>query len=207
MSEDLSHSPSQYLKNKLLIYIAVKSNLFQSTDRNKRRTLPDIHHINTVFSLESMFKYIIFVLILAQVFSSEKQASSIFEHPLSTKVFGLIDELLDQIHKMQALIIRIYAMADQIPVGLRPYFAGCFTEKLNTSRIEYSAKLKEAELTGIPQMKDQMKQATTLEEQINIMNTTDRIIKDISLNVIKPSLSFVTEVLDCMKGKSQVTIA
>jgi hypothetical protein len=154
-----------------------------------------------------MFKLIIFFLIVQQVFSIDEQVLSISEHPLFTKILGLIDQLLIQVRKMQTLIIRTYDMINEMPNDLRPFFAECFTATHNNSRIQYSLNLGEAEITRIPQIKDQLNQATTLEQQLNIMNITDRIVADITLNVIKPSLSFVTEILDCFKSKSQLTIA
>jgi hypothetical protein len=170
--------------------------------------LLDIYHILTVFFLlENMFKFIILLLIVQQVFSADDQVISISDHPLFTRLLGIIDQLLVQVRKMQTLINRTYDMVDRIPDDLRPYFAECFTATHNTSRIEYSLNLSEVEITRIPQMKDQLNQAKTLEEQLSIMNITERIVADITFNIFKPSLSFVTEILDCFKSKSQLTIA
>jgi hypothetical protein len=154
-----------------------------------------------------MLKYIILLLILPQVFSNNEQILSITEHPLFIKTFGLIDQLLIQVRTMQSLINRIQNMMDQIPYSLHPYFAECFTATHNASSIQYSSKLNEAEMILIPQIKDQLKQATTLEQQLDTMNMTDRIIMDISLNIVRPSLLFVNESLGCLKSKYQLTIA
>jgi hypothetical protein len=153
-----------------------------------------------------MFKLIIFFLIVQQVFSIDGQLMSISEHPLFTKMLGLIDQLLVQVRKIQTLITRAYNTMDIMPNDLRPFFAECFTATHNTSRVQYSLNLSEAEISRIPQMKDQLKQATTLEQQLYLINITNRIVEDISLNVVKPSLSFVAEILDCLKNKSQLTI-
>ncbi len=153
-----------------------------------------------------MFKLLILFLCVQQIFSINEPTASISANPLFTKILGLVDQLLLQVRKMQSLIIRTYNMIDRMPVNLRPFFVGCFTATHNATRIEYSFNLNEAEMIRIPKIKDQLKQATTLEQQLSIMNVTDRIMADISLNVVKPSLSFVTEILDCLKSKSQFTL-
>jgi len=153
-----------------------------------------------------MFKFIILFLIVQPAFSTDEQVISIAEHPLFTKILGLIDELLAQVRKMQALIIRTYDLFDRIPNDLKPVFAECFTETHNASRIQYFLKLNEAEVTRIPQIKDQLNQAETLEQQLNVINITDKIVADITFNVVKPSFLFVTEILDCFKSKTQLTI-
>jgi hypothetical protein len=152
-----------------------------------------------------MLKCIILLLIIPQIFSNDDQVLSIADHPLFTKIFGLIDQLLIQVRKMQTLINRIHNIMDQMPANLRPYFKECFTVTHNTTSIQYSAELQEAEIIRIPQIRDQLKQATTLVQQLNAMNTTGRIITDVTLNVIKPSLAFVNEILDCFKAKYQLT--
>lgn len=153
-----------------------------------------------------MFKFIIFLLVISQVFSDEEPTVSLFNHPLLTKIFGLIDQLMVQVRNMQSLITRASKMIDRIPDDLHSSFATCFTDAWNASRIEYSAKLNEAETIHLPKIKHQLKQAANLEEQLNIMNTTDQIITDITSNVIKPSLSIVTEILNCLKNKTQLTL-
>lgn len=153
-----------------------------------------------------MLKCIILLLFISQVFSNEESTVSLLDNPLLTKVFGLIDQLLGQVRNMQSLITRAYKMTDQIPVDLRSFFGVCFTDAWNTSRTEYSAQLNEAETIRLPKIRDQLKRATSPEEQLSVMNMTDRIITDITLNVIKPSLSFVTEMLDCFKNKTQMTL-
>jgi hypothetical protein len=149
-----------------------------------------------------MLKFIILLLIIQQVLSADDQVVSISGHPLFIKIFGLIDQLLTQVRKMQSLIIRTYDVVDQVPNDLRPFFSECFTETHNTSKIQYSSNLMEAEATRIPQIKDQLSQAKTLEQQLSIMNITDRIVADITLNILKPSLLFVNEIHDCLKSKS-----
>lgn len=151
-----------------------------------------------------MLKYIIIILSIQQILSLDDEVISISGHPLFRKIFGLIDQLLGQVHKMQSLIIRTYEMINHMPNDLRPVFDECFTETHNNSRIQYSSNLSEAEITRIPQIKDQLNQAKTLEQQLNIMNITDRIVADITLNILKPSLSFVSEIHDCLKSKSQL---
>jgi hypothetical protein len=148
-----------------------------------------------------MLKYIILLLIISQIFSNDEQILSISEHPLFTKIFGIIDQLLIQVREMQSLINRIHNMMDQMPNNLRPYFVKCFTVTHNTTSKQYSLKLQEAEMILIPQIRDQLKQATTLGQQLNVMNMTERVVNDITSNVIKSSLTFVNEILDCFKSK------
>lgn len=159
------------------------------------------------FLLRNMFKFIILFLIVQPAFSTDEQVISISDHPLFTKILGLIDQLLVQVRKMQAFLTRTYDLFDRMPNDLRPFFAECFTATHNASRIQYYLKLNEAEVIRIPQIKDQLNQAETLKQQLNVVNMTDRIVADITLNVVKPSLLFVNEILDCFKNKSQLTIA
>lgn len=152
-----------------------------------------------------MFKFILLLLIISQVFSAEDESiASLLDHPLLTKVFGLIDQLMVQVRNMQSLITRVSNMIDRIPDSLQSSFTTCFTNAWNASRIEYSTKLNEAEMIHLPKIRNQLKQAANLEEQLNIMNTTDRIITDITMNVIKPSISIVTEIVNCLKNKTQL---
>ena len=153
-----------------------------------------------------MLKYILLLLlIIPHVFSNDEQVLSIAEHPLFGKIFELIDQLLHQVQRMQSLINRIHNIMNQMPANVLPYFKECFTVTHNITSIQYLAKLQEAEMVRIPEIRNQLKRATTLEQQLNAMNTTDRTISDVTLNVIKPSLDFVNEVLDCFKVKYQVT--
>ncbi len=168
--------------------------------------LLDMHHILTFFPSQNMFKFILVFLFVQRVVSTNEQTLSISKHPLFTKILGLLDQLLLQVRKMQTLMIRTYSMIDHIPNDLRPFFAECFTAIYNTSRIQYSLKLDEAKLTRIPQLKTQLKQATTLEQQLNIVNITDRIVADITLNIVKPSMLFITEILDCIKNKTHISM-
>ncbi|UJR25108.1 hypothetical protein I4U23_006467 [Adineta vaga] len=102
----------------------------------------------------------------------------------------------DQVRKIQLLISRTYDMIDQIPTDIRPIFSECVSDTYNLTRMQYTITLNEAEITRIPEIKGQLKQATTVEQQRNAMNKTDRIVADITLNVVKPSFSFLTEILD-----------
>ena len=176
--------------------------------KEKDDAMFDIYHILTffIFFLRNMFKFIILFLIVEEVSSSNVQVTSISEHPLFKKIFALIDQLVIQVRKMQTLIICTYDMIEQIPNDLRPFFLDCFTTTHNISRIQYSLNLNEAELTRLPQIKYQLNQAKTLEQQLNVMNITDRIVADITLNIVKPSLLFVNEILDCLKSKTQLTL-
>lgn len=141
-----------------------------------------------------MFKYLLFLCLVQQTFSSDEVVTS-------TSTFGLIDQLLDQIRQAQESIKRTYDMFNQIPVNLRPYIAECFTTAHNTSRIAYSLNLSRAEITRLPLIRDQLKQATTIEQQLTLMNMTERIVADITLNILQPSVSFVSKIVDCIKNK------
>ncbi|CAF1145590.1 unnamed protein product [Adineta steineri] len=153
-----------------------------------------------------MFKFILIFLIIQQVCSTDEQTHSLSKHPLFIKIFRLLDQLLLQVHEMQILIIRTYDMINELPYDLRPFYSECVNETNNVSKIQYSSNLNEAAIIRIPQIKSQLKQATTIEQQLNIMNITDRIVADISLNTIKPSFSLITEILDCFKSKSKLTM-
>ncbi|CAF1195689.1 unnamed protein product [Adineta steineri] len=153
-----------------------------------------------------MFKFILIFLIIQQVYSTDEQTHSLSKHPLFIKIFRLLDQLLLQVHEMQILIIRTYDMINELPYDLRPFYSECVNETNNVSKIHYSSNLNEAARIRIPQIKSQLKQATTIEQQLNIMNITDRIVADISLNTIKPSFSLITEILDCFKSKSKLTM-
>ncbi|CAF1222273.1 unnamed protein product [Adineta steineri] len=153
-----------------------------------------------------MFKFILIFLIIQQVYSTDEQTHSLSKHPLFIKIFRLLDQLLLQVHEMQILIIRTYDMINELPYDLRPFYSECVNETNNVSKIHYSTNLNEAAIIRIPQIKSQLKQATTIEQQLNIMNITDRIVADISLNTIKPSFSLITEILDCFKSKSKLTM-
>jgi hypothetical protein len=169
--------------------------------------LLDIYHILTFFlRLENMFKLFLLFLFIQQVLSTDKEVISISDHPLFTKILGLIDQLVVQVRRMQTLIIRTYDMIEQMPNDLRPFFSECFTAEHNASKARYSSNLNEAEISRIPRIKTQLKEATTLEQQLNIMNMTDRIVEDITYNVVKPSLSFVTGIIDCIRSKLQTSI-
>lgn len=141
-----------------------------------------------------MFKYLLFLFLVQQTFSSDGVVTS-------TSTFGLIDQLLDQIRQAQELIKRTYDIFNEIPVNLRPYTAECFTTIHNTSRIAYSLNLSRAEMTHLPSIRDQLKQATTIEQQLSAMNMTERIIADITLNILQPSVLFVSQIVDCIKNK------
>ncbi|CAF1198832.1 unnamed protein product [Adineta steineri] len=153
-----------------------------------------------------MFKFILIFLIIQQVYSTDEQTHSLSKHPLFIKIFRLLDQLLLQVHEMQILIIRTYDMINELPYDLRPFYSECVNETNNVSKIHYSSNLNEAAIIRIPQIKTQLTQATTIEQQLNIMNITDRIVADISLNTIKPSFSLITEILDCFKSKSKLTM-
>jgi hypothetical protein len=153
-----------------------------------------------------MFKFIILLVFVQQVFTTNDQVTTISDHPLFTKVLELIEQLLVQVRRMQTLIIRTYDLIEKMPNDLRPFFSECFTAEHNASKTQYSLNLNEAEMSRIPLLKAQLKQATTIEQQLNLMNMTDRIVEDITYNVVKPSLSFVTEVNDCIRNKFQIAI-
>ena len=153
-----------------------------------------------------MFKCVVLLLFISQVCADEELMASLLNHPLLTKVFGLIDQLMVQVRTMQSLITRASKLTEQIPADLRSVFGVCFTDAWNASTIEYSARLNEAETIRLPKIRDQLKQVTSLTEQLTVMNMTDRVITDITLNMIKPSLSFVTEMLDCFKNKTQLPL-
>ncbi|CAF1145719.1 unnamed protein product [Adineta steineri] len=153
-----------------------------------------------------MFKFILIFVIIQQVYSTDEQTHSLSKHPLFIKIFRLLDQLLLQVHEMQILIIRTYDMINELPYDLRPFYSECVNETNNVSKIHYSSNLNEAAIIRIPQIKTQLTQATTIEQQLNIMNITDRIVADISLNTIKPSFSLITEILDCFKSKSKLTM-
>jgi hypothetical protein len=88
-----------------------------------------------------------------------------------------------------------------MPNDLHPLVAECFTTENNASKTQYSFDLNEAEISRIPLMKTQLKQATTFEQQLNIMNMIERNIEDITNNVVKPSLSFVIGIINCTRNK------
>ena len=154
----------------------------------------------------NMFEYLfVFLLLLQPMLSiAERQTVPNNMHPLFLEIFRLLDQLLFQVHKMQVLISRTDDMIDRIPIDVRPTFSDCVSETYNATRMQYSINLNEAEVTRIPEIKNQLKQAITIEQQWNAMNKTDRIVADITLNIVKPSLSFLTGILECLKRKSQM---
>lgn len=154
----------------------------------------------------NMFEYLFVFLLLQSVLSiDERQTVPSNAHPLFLEIFRLLDQLHFQVHKMQMLISRTDDMIDRIPTNVRPMFSDCVSETYNVTRMQYSINLNEAEVTRIPEIKSQLTQATTIEQQWNAMNKTDRIVADITLNVVKPSLAFLTGILECLKRKSQIS--
>ena len=148
-----------------------------------------------------MFQSLIFLLIVQHAVSDDVQLLPVSGQSLITKLLELVDQLLVQVRKMQALINRAYSVMDQVPDELHSFYAVCFTEARNASKIRYLDNLNEAAIHRLPQLRAQLEQATTLEQQLQMMNITDRTMTEVTYNIAKPSLLFVTEILNCLKDK------
>jgi hypothetical protein len=162
-------------------------------------------HIAPFFS-KSMFELLLTVLLVQQVLPANEQMIPLSKHPLFAKIFRLLDQLLFQVRRTRILLSRTYDVIDHIPDEFRQTFSECTPDKYNVIRMQYSLHLSEAEITRIPQIQTELKQATTVEQQMTLMNRTDRVVADITLNVVKPSLSLLTGILDCLARKFDLAV-